>query len=186
MSVVDFRSDARISEQDRERLRDYCSDLGGNPVALANSLGVKVFQERLYDDVSGYLEYDPDCGSSSGYKIVLNRLHSIARQQFTLAHELGHFVLHRESEPFRKKREESAQIFSFPSGHRSSDQWHYGDYPQTMEREADAFAATILLPAHLVRKTAEYIEGRPVALAKRLNLSTTFVVRRFEEVRFEL
>lgn len=184
MSVLSFRHDKRISDADRNALREYCSELGGNVVALANKLGLKVFEEELPHDQSGYIEYDPSCGSESGYKVVVNAKHPVERKQFTAAHEIGHFVLHRSSKHFREKEWQSAEIFNFPSGYRSPDSWDNEGCTDWMEREADVFAATVLLPPNPVRRSPEFINGEPVALAKRLGLSKTFVVRRFEELQF--
>ena len=186
MSVVSFRYDQRISDGDRNVLREYCSELGGNVVALARRLGLKVYEMDLPDDQSGYIEYDEFCGSKSGYRIVVNAKHSLQRKQFTAAHEIGHFVLHRNTKQFRENGRETADIFHFPSGYRSEDSWDYNaDYPQWMEREADAFAVNVLLPANTVRRSPEFINGEPIALAKKLSFSKAFVLRRFEELCFD-
>lgn len=187
MLVVNFRRDERISQEDRSVLREYCLELGGNPVALANRLGVKVFEDDMPYENSGYIDFDESCGSPSGYRIVVNKHHSMERKKFTIAHEIGHFVLHRDTPHFKKKREQSADIipiFGGPSGHRSSDDWDYNEYPRWMENEANGFAACVLLPQNLLKKTPEYINGEPIALARRLGFSSEFVLRRFEEVRF--
>ena len=185
MTVLDFKRDRRISQSDRAVLREFCKELGGDPVVLANDLGIDVCREDLSDEIAGYIEYDEYCGSPSGYKIVVNGRHSLERQRFTVAHEVGHYVLHRESPQFRAKKRQSAEVFSFPSGYRSTDYWKQSDYPARFEREADQFAATVLLPLHLVRKTQEFHGGQPVALAKRLGLSPKFVTLRFEEAYFD-
>ncbi|WP_317054837.1 ImmA/IrrE family metallo-endopeptidase [Roseovarius rhodophyticola] len=186
MTVVNFKHDTRISDSDRGILREFTSELGGDPVHLAHRLGLKVFEENLHESVSGFIQFDETCGSDSGYKVVLNSVHSVARKKFTLAHELGHFVLHRNSDHFLEDKKRSAEIFDFASGYRSGDGWDYSqDFPKAFEREADVFAANVLLPANLLRKTAEFIEGTPASLARRLDLSVPFVARRFEEVRFE-
>ncbi len=184
MAVVNFRNDGRIDAKDRKALREFCSELGGDPVRLAHTLGLKVYEEDLYPDESGYIEYDEFCGSESGYKVVVNVNHSTERKKFTLAHEIGHYVLHRNTKHFQKKRNEGAEIFTFPAGHRSTDRWNYGDYPNWMETEANKFAATVLLPAHLLKTTSEFEAGEPAALANKLVLSVGLVVRRFEEVHF--
>lgn len=181
MTIVNFKRDTRISSRDRTALREFCSELGGDPVKLALRLGLKVFLAELLPDECGYIEFDEDCGSDSGYKIVVNSNHPVERQKFTVAHEIGHFVLHRGTQHFQKKRREGAEIFTFPSGHRSEDYWNYGDYPGWMEFEADQFAATVLLPVHLLMRMPEFLDDQPAALAKRLGLSVSFVAQRFAE-----
>lgn len=183
MAVIDFKKDARIRREERHVLREFCTELGGDPVKLALELGLKVFTEDLPSEVSGFIQYDESCGSPSSYKIVINAAHSVQRQRFTVAHEIGHFVLHRDTEEFlRSKRQSKSNIFQFPSGYRSSDAWDNHDYPAAMEREADVFAAKLLLPAGPVRNSPEFQQGKPVELAIRLGLSPAFVVIRFDEL----
>lgn len=62
-------------------------------------------------------------GQLVGSRIEVNAGHSLVRQRFTIAHELGHFVMHREHGP-----------------HEHS------------ERDADVFAAALLIPPDMLRK----------------------------------
>jgi Zn-dependent peptidase ImmA (M78 family) len=65
------------------------------------------------------------------------------RIRFTLAHELGHYLLHREN--------------SGPDGIECSqdDMLRYGTDYARMEEEANEFAATLLMPIHDFRKQVE-------------------------------
>src|SRR5438552_888708 len=58
---------------------------------VARSLGILVEPAVFGDDVSGVLVVHNDTGV-----IGFNREHSTVRQRFTIAHEIGHFALHRE------------------------------------------------------------------------------------------
>jgi hypothetical protein len=64
--------------------------------AIARDLGIAVFAVPLGDRISGQLMRDPRRGGSSGFVIYVNSLHPRNRQRFTLAHEIAHFVLHRD------------------------------------------------------------------------------------------
>jgi hypothetical protein len=68
-----------------------------------------------------------------GCAIVLNGAGDSGRRRFTIAHEIGHFVLH----PERCRPERGGLVNE--AGRRD-------------EREADAFAAELLMPEHLVRE----------------------------------
>jgi len=59
------------------------------------------------------------------------------RQRFTIAHELGHFVLHRSQRPSFSCDKESVY-----SG---------ADRMRDIEREADDFASNLLIPGDLLR-----------------------------------
>jgi Zn-dependent peptidase ImmA (M78 family) len=62
--------------------------------ALANELGLEVFRSSLKPDVSGLIE--PSETAAAGYRIKINRHETAERQRFTLAHEIAHFLLHKE------------------------------------------------------------------------------------------
>ena len=75
------------------------------------------------------------------------------RKRFTICHELGHYVIHQddvEATVFCRRVEVSED----PGGGEEEGE---GQGPRSeIEREADAFAAAILMPAHLIaeRRTA--------------------------------
>lgn len=103
---------------------------------LAIRLGVRVLRKPLEADVSGILVMG--AGQAT---IVVNIDHHPHRQRFSIAHELAHYVLHRDG----------ATVFvdstlTFYRDQRSSD----GVYAQ--EIEANAFAAALLMPEPLVRR----------------------------------
>ena len=58
---------------------------------LARALGLVVHRAFLSDDLSGMLA---PMGEGT-YRITVNAHHPPTRQRFTIAHELGHFLLHK-------------------------------------------------------------------------------------------
>lgn len=50
-----------------------------------------VYDSDMEDDLSGYIEV-----SGNTWCIGINQYHSARRQRFTLAHELAHYILHRD------------------------------------------------------------------------------------------
>lgn len=115
------------------------------PVELvAEGLGLICKSADLDNDVSGLLVYEAGNG-----KIAYNRSHPVVRQRFTIAHEIGHFILHAE-----KKR--TSRLFV--------DKWiafrKEGQVTGAQEREeieANAFAAALLMPADLLKQEIEKI-----------------------------
>lgn len=201
MSVVSFKEDGRISGKQRELLREFCANLGGDPVRLANRLGLKVFREKLPDDEDGGLVYDPALGSESGFVVLVNARKPLSRQKFTVAHEIGHFVLHRNEQEFLDVHKATPRILrshrtdnvvQLPIARRSNaavdrrnDGFCVNHMSERLEREADSFAVALLMPAYLIRRTPEFMNGEPQALARRLELSSSSVLRRFDELEFE-
>jgi len=62
--------------------------------ALAKELGLSVMSSTLHIGLSG--EIRPDETAPSGFRIRINRHENKARQRFTLAHEIAHFLLHSD------------------------------------------------------------------------------------------
>jgi Zn-dependent peptidase ImmA (M78 family) len=106
-------------------------------VQLAKSLGLEVYPEELADKESGYLKFD---SSDNGCYIVVNKSHPTTRQRFTIAHEVGHYLKHRD------ELVKCGQL----------DRKKGGD--TKLEDQADELAAEILMPEDLVRKYVdEYV-----------------------------
>lgn len=68
-----------------------------NPVAVAQALGLSVFDADFGGEaVSGMLRKTRD-----RHEILVNSCHSPTRKRFIIAHELGHYVLHKDKmDPF--------------------------------------------------------------------------------------
>ena len=67
----------------------YTSKAPVDVFGLANALGIEVTEKFLDDERSGCIEK-----GQNGYIITVNKSHSPARQRFTVAHELGHYIFH--------------------------------------------------------------------------------------------
>lgn len=101
---------------------------------LAENYGLKVTVAEFDDEnVSGMLDI-------SERKIIVNRKESIARHSFTIAHELGHWILHVKSGALKDDFE---VLYRKPLGIHE-DNW--------MEKEANWFAANLLVPAQMLKK----------------------------------
>src|SRR5690554_6330693 len=55
---------------------------------LVRSFGIRLSVVPMDDEISGHLSLD-----EKGWIISINSLHHPKRQRFTLAHELGHYLL---------------------------------------------------------------------------------------------
>ena len=66
--------------------------------SVAQVLGVDIKYEPFSEDLSGILVKEP-----SRTVIGVNSSHAITRQRFTIAHELGHFILGHKGDLFIDK-----------------------------------------------------------------------------------
>jgi Zn-dependent peptidase ImmA (M78 family) len=106
---------------------------------LAAAEGILIVQEPFRDDeVSGVLMREPD-----KTVIIVNAANAAVRQRFTIAHEIGHFKLHKGTVYLDGR----ARI-NFRDG-LSSMATHQE------EISANAFAAALLMPARWVRSAFE-------------------------------
>lgn len=108
--------------------------------ALASCIGLQVNYTPLDDDYSGLLVIRD--GTAVAH---INKLHHPNRQRFSLAHEIGHFVLHEE----QQTSGESAYVDKSMRLYHRADR-EFGQDAR-MEWQANVFAAEILMPEQLLR-----------------------------------
>jgi Zn-dependent peptidase ImmA (M78 family) len=108
-------------------------------IEVAKSLGINVIPYGFGDGVSGILVVENN-KSTIGYSTSDSK----ARQRFTIAHELGHFILHHNST-------QTEQLFvdkNFLIKYRGLQKYNQTEILQ--EQEANAFAAELLMPKSLI------------------------------------
>lgn len=133
-----------------------------NPIDLPNLchvLGIGIKYLPLENNISGKLHHD-----GSRWVINVNSLHHPRRQRFTIAHELGHYFLHRSSQD---KYEDTT--------------FHRGRSYSQKELEADNFAGALLMPkeefkmfirsnSNKIDDIAEYFGTSSLAIKKRADV----------------
>lgn len=120
-------------------LTQYQQSAPTDVTGLCRDLGIACHGKTMPDEVSGYIERVGDYD----YQIVYNKRHAPVRQRFTIAHELGHYYLHRDI--LGKGTGDTKAYRSEVPGHCNADitPWH--------ETEANAFAADLLMPKNLIQ-----------------------------------
>lgn len=111
--------------------------------SVATDLGLPVKYQFLPDDVSGAIKASPD--GQGRYFIEVNAMHFPVRQRFTIAHEIGHFIYHRDllgkgTGDTRAYRADPST--GLPNPHIT---------PQE-KRQANNFAANLLMPQILLNQ----------------------------------
>ena len=133
--------------------------------AIAADLGLKVTISDLPLAVSGMLSREST--DSQQWVIRVNRHEHRHRQRFTIAHEIAHFVLHKDAI--------GQQVID--------DTFYRSGLSERREFEANALAADILMPWPLIRKLmslgrstaaelADSLQVSPAAMNIRLGLPT--------------
>lgn len=123
-------------------------------VPIAEGLGVDVFSVKSGwpDEISGKIERH-----GSKYKIYVNANHSKKRARFTVAHELAHFILHRDE--IGDGIVDDALYRSKLGGRK--------------EVEANKLAADILMPWHLIEQALKENPQDIEELAKKFDVSNS-------------
>lgn len=107
---------------------------------LAKALGAQVAFEPFDGEISGMLIQEQ---TDTRPLIVVNSANAMVRQRFTVAHELGHLILHRKSvyvdRPFSVKFRDSQSSLAIDAE----------------EIQANRFAAALLMPSEWVIRDAE-------------------------------
>ena len=102
---------------------------------IADHLGATVQYEPGDPDLSGFLLRDDD---EHGLIVGVNASHHPNRQRFTIAHELGHLLLHAGERLHVDRAQRGFQVM------RRDDLSSQGT--DEAEREANLFAAELLMP----------------------------------------
>ncbi len=115
---------------------NHCHTAPVDIQTMAERHNIVVYRHYVEEEVSGFLYRKP---RGEAAIIGVNNNQSANRQRFTIAHELGHYLLHsgdgvHVDEDFKIKRRDS----------RSSEG------VDLEEIEANLFAAEILIPEHLL------------------------------------
>lgn len=144
---------------------------------LAEKLGITLKEENLSDDVSGFFIINDNKPI-----ISYNSNSSPYRTRFTIAHEIGHFVLHSKAQPifidkapkvfFRNTASSTGEILK--------------------EREANSFAAALLMPRELIYKEAlnapsnKDVEEVLSLLSSKFDVSTQAMSFRLSNLGFDI
>ena len=81
-----------MSPQEQGILQEFSNQIPVKVGALASALGLRVVLATLPMNISGLIQPD----ENGNFVIKVNRFESKERQRFTIAHEIAHYLLHRD------------------------------------------------------------------------------------------
>lgn len=120
-------------------------------IEVARLTGAIVTSFDLGEDISGVLHI-----SNGKANIGYNPSESRLRQRFTVAHELGHLILHHNDDKDRIYFDN--ENYFFPVKFRSTNM-KLSQKDLAHEQEANAFAAALLMPTGLVEREIKNYNG---------------------------
>lgn len=109
---------------------------------VAKKLGVEIRFSPLDEELSGMIFI------KDGQAIIgVNSMHHPNRQRFTIAHELGHFILHKKHITSEIHVDKQFRVLMRDGKSATGT--------ELIEIEANRFAASLLMPADLVAKALD-------------------------------
>ena len=117
----------RVNEEHRQIIQLHTSKKPVPLGAIAKDLGISVKISALERGRSGLIEYN-----NGAYTIKINRYETRERQRYTLAHEIAHFLLHRD--------------IIEASGEIVDNVLYRSGQPEIVEYEANRLAADLIMP----------------------------------------
>jgi Zn-dependent peptidase ImmA (M78 family) len=120
---------------------------------LVKKLDIKLIKKEFESDISGLLAIN-----NNEIIISVNKIEDKKRIRFTVAHELGHYFLHSKEQPFF--------IDKTPKIMYRNNASSTGEILK--EREANAFAAAILMPHELIAQELKNSSYRGDTIIKKL------------------
>lgn len=84
---------SRVDPKEAQIVQKHMSEAPVKIGALAEELGLKVVRSPLQPTISGMIR--PSSEAPAGFEVLVNKFETPERQRFTVAHEIGHYLLHR-------------------------------------------------------------------------------------------
>ncbi len=109
-------------------------------VKIANSNDIKVFEASLVSKISGAIRYKKE---TKKYEILVNKEDTKVRQRFTIAHEIGHYFLHKD---FLKNEGVHIDAILYRANNENEEE------AKKREKEVDYFAGALLMNKTLLEK----------------------------------
>jgi len=121
---------------------------------LVENYGLTVFKAAFEDKaIAGYIDFDKK-------RIVVNNEDALARQNFSIAHELGHWIMHPDE--VKADQNNIRIVYRRPMGGET----------EPLEIEANAFAAYLLVPEEMLKR---HQQKSDLELAQLFNVSQSLI-----------
>lgn len=170
--------------------RNSCFEKSGKEVKvvkIAKDMGFSLFAQELPNHIGGYIVIDENIKEKFGTDkiIVVNENASANRKRFTIAHEIGHYLLSFKNAPNVSDFSEVTTIKALFEDDETSN--------QQSEALVNRFAAELLMPSEIFSKEFEKMKNdKPVdyydvatELSKIFNVPIRAASRRIAELNLK-
>ena len=127
--------------------------------------GIDLYYNDLDRDTSGFIERK----APNKWAIHVNKWENPLRQRFTIAHELAHFILHKNI---------------LQAGSHYDSILYRDENTSQIERDANTYASELLMPANEFKKYISEGVNTIEKLASKFNLSTSAVRYRAYKLKY--
>lgn len=160
---------------------------------LAKKLSIDIEYEKIEDHVSGFIKIYSEDESDVNAVIVVNKNHHPNRQRFTIAHEFGHYFLHKDKrklfvdESFSNALKANKTIENYQRFNRNKNS---SMGTSIEEIEANKFAANLLMPKDILIHEIDRLnldltnDEHGKRLAKRFQVSVQSLTHRLVNLGF--
>jgi Zn-dependent peptidase ImmA (M78 family) len=153
-----------------EKIKTFQSTAPVNVEALIESFGIDLQRKApLHPQIAGEIQRLGE----NRYRISANQDDHYYRRRFTMAHELGHFLLHRDL---------IGKGIDDNRAYRSTDigAFHNRNVTAQHESEANRFAANLLMPKNLVERYYQELGGNLSSLSNKFQVSSEAMAYRLQ------
>jgi Zn-dependent peptidase ImmA (M78 family) len=138
-------------------------------VEIAIHFNIVVIGSSLEDSQNSFIRYNQE---KKRYEIYVEKSHHPNRQRFSIAHEVAHFLLHKEDINLHEKVARN----------------HNDSLDSKKEREADYMAAQLLMPENILKElvnTLKVVDENAIEfLSKKFLVSKSTMIIRLNEIDF--
>lgn len=141
-------------------------------VDIAKKLGLDIYEIEMPELEAGRIPSAAlDKLDGNNWIIALSQKDHHTRKRFSIAHEIGHFLLHKDL-PF---------IDFFPGGETFYREGVKDEKLENLEKEANYFAANLLMPKEKVKEIWS-LSTEPLEIAKKFDVSEVSMTFRLKNL----
>ncbi|QVL41424.1 ImmA/IrrE family metallo-endopeptidase (plasmid) [Bacillus velezensis] len=147
-----------IKHKTQEIIKKFCNN---DPLEICADLNIPILENDLGQKLNGFLQYYEE---EDQYIIQISK--NRAYKKFIIAHELGHYFLHKQLNTFKML---NCSI----------------TLEEKLERQADIFAAELLITDRMIYDELPYIKQLSnIQLASYFNIPTSVMNLKLEQMKF--